>query len=224
MLNQESFFCSLEATDQLFDIGDTVFRVTLGEVEQATVTESFECTDHVNPFSGKTIRYYSRLLSGGNACFGKYDVGVRFFANEEDALARAALNLAGEDVRTILMDPADADEWAAYRDDGQSRKASHHLYACCARFGNMVYRKGWFTYVFLDEYPDEKKALAAYRKEAECLLGEFSGKPKTYSPAPLETLLIYGRGDGCWAETEYAYNNWYGGLIGQRTGPPSGRR
>ena len=213
MTQQESLFSTLAATDQMFEVGDTVFEVVLGEVRPLVVTGTFEVTDRCETFGGNTVRYDADYLTGGHHVFGKYDVGKYIFATEQDALAQVTINLADKNVHTILMNPADADEWIAYRENGTSEGRHQPLYACFARFGNMVYQKGCMNYHFMNEYADEKTAKREYRKLTKNVTGKPEDEFNGCSPAPLEIVTLYGRGDGKWAQCDYAFNQWYDGYF-----------
>lgn len=212
MLMQDTLFDALEASDQIYDVGDVVHHVILDKVSKCTVEGTFECKDYGDPFSGPTIRYHAKLEGGCGHTFGKYDVGVTIFDSREEAQAKGALNLMELGVSVIRADSILPDEYVAYREARPREYMNQALFGCCALIGGtMVYRKGGYTYHFLDDYGDEKAARRAYRKELASLKREFD----QYDSAEVgfEARDCYGRGDGHWAACEYAYNNWFGGLY-----------
>lgn len=212
MMMQETLFDSLEPTDQIYNVGDVVHYVILDVVKKCMIEWTFECKDRRNPYSGPTVRYSAVLENGCGHTFGKYDVGESIFDSREEAESKGARNLAELGVSVVRAESIVPDEYVAYEDKEVRPHMKRTLYGCCALVGGtMVYRKGCHTYHFLDEYNGEKAARKAYRKELAVLKREFSQFES--ADAVFEAEDCYGVGDGHWSACEYAYNNWYGGLL-----------
>lgn len=190
------------ATDQILEIGQVVFKVICGEVIPYEVSSTFECKDRFD-INLKTVRYHLRNSKGGGDTIGKYDIFARevYFANESDAREKAHENLNVLDViRAVEIEPI---KYSAY--------ASNDKICVVALLpNNKVYRKGVYTYAFIDQYTNEQDAFKQYKKEINNqidYINNFCPNDKYEETDPV-FQDVYGMGDGHWASPEYALNNW----------------
>ena len=186
--------------DRVLDVGDEVWRVTIDVVERFVVDGDFECEDYRAGDGSKTLRYWVTCPESGlGDTIGKYDLAHadRYFKDEAAARAKARENLAGWDViRAAGMEPVELSviEYAG-------RQA-----VCAVLPGNVVYRKGVYTYAFAEAFSGEADARKAFADAAES--NGMTDPAAVPSSAPPAFEDVYGLGDGRWASAHYAYRNW----------------
>lgn len=214
-MSQLSIFDALSATDKLFDEGDKVYRVSLDIVDELTVTGTFEVGDR-HADGEKTVRYWAT-----SGVFGKYDMGVTHFFTYEEARAVADANLESGIFKVIRADEMDVLEFAAWEEPEPTHGRVDPLYACCAlvKVGETfcVYYESVCCYHYMDEYPSEKKARSAYRRQLADIKAnatsnsggnfDWDEKPK-WPESELKLRDVYGKGDGKWAHPDYVRNQW----------------
>jgi hypothetical protein len=208
-MTQASMFEFSDSIDKMFDVGDTVYRVTLDIVEEFRVVDTFDV--FYRDENAKRTRYHVNSVSGvGCDVFGFFDIGRTYFSDFEEAYAKARDNFeSGLFAKRNLDEEVIVESWARELVDRDG--TLRHMYvALTEAFGGYgVLWKGPYTYRFMDEFDSLDGARAAYREKLEELRREGDGF-MVYE-VQLDVRLVdplYGSGDGRWASPEYA-NRWY---------------
>lgn len=216
---QQSIFDVIGADDQMFDVGDQVWRVTIDVIERYFVSGTFDCKDFKVGDGRSTMRYHlskiwhegdgidKRVESQRFGVIGKYDVGVRYFKTLEDAQVAATANMnAWKVMRAEDQKPVEA--------VGYSYDDLHASFAILAE--NVVYRQSWYSYAFAKRHPSAsaaKKAYAEAIKEA-LKLASINTSSDVGECTPI-FHDIYSLDGESWASPEYALNNF----TPQKSGP-----
>lgn len=214
---QQSIFDLIPADDQMFEIGDEVWRVTIDVVERFFVSGTFDCKDYALGDGSKTVRYHlSKLFMPGDGIvdrlgtgqsfdtIGKYDIGDRFFRTPEEAQAKAAENLLTWKVmRGHDMEPV---ECIGYEMDGRAGK----LTATFAILpGNIVYRKSWYSYGIANRVESAWQAARSYEEWIAVSLKEGASG---HESEPLECRPtfedVYSIDGDRWGSAGYALRNF----------------
>lgn len=208
-MTQASMFEFSDSVDRMFDVGDTVYRVTLDIVEEFRVVDTFDV--FYRDENAKRTRYHVNSASGrGSDVFGFFDVGRTYFSDFEEAFAKARDNFeSGLFAKRSMDEEVIVESWSRklVDRDGTVRHMYVALTEAFGRYG--VLWKGPYTYRFMDEFASLDRARAAYREKHVELRREGDGC-RVYE-IPFDASLVeplYGSGDGRWASLEYA-NRWY---------------
>ena len=208
-MTQASMFEFSDSVDRMFDVGDTVYRVTLDIVEEFRVVGTFDV--FYRDEKVKRTRYHVESASGSvSDVFGFFDVGRTYFSDFEEASAKAGDNLeSGIFAKRSPEESTIVESWARKLVDRE--ETVRHMYiALTEAFGKYgVLWKGPYTYRFMDEFTSIDKARLAYRKKLRELRRE--GEHRMVYEMQFDVSLVgplYGKGDGRWASPEYA-ERWY---------------
>lgn len=215
-MNQPSIFDLMyedaPATDDVFNVGDKVYRVRLDVVDEMTVTGSFVLHDS-RCENGKRTRYHVETESGGHDIFDQFTLGTAFFDNREDAEVVARRNLESGEFNVIRASEIEPIEFKAWE---VSVEHSRSLYACCAlvkaRDSFAVYHKKLYHYEWMDAYGSEAEARKAYAKEMKLVASNveinYGYVRRYYKDADLRIIDLYGIHDGIWSAPDYVRFNW----------------
>lgn len=213
---QQSIFDVIGADDQMFDVGDQVWRVTIDVIERYFVSGTFDCKDFKAGDGRLTMRYHlSKIWHEGDGVaervdgqrfgiIGKYDVGVRYFKTLEEARVSAVANMnVWKVMRAEDLKPVETVGYSHEDDYGDL----HASFAILPE--NMVYRQSWYSYAFAKQYPSAavaKKAYAEAIEEALKLESINTGlKVNECDPVFRDVYSLDGKN---WASPEYALNNF----------------
>lgn len=209
-MTQASMFEFSDSVDRMFDVGDTVYRVTLDIVEEFRVVGTFDV--FYRDEKVKRTRYHVESASGSvSDVFGFFDVGRTYFPDFEEALVKARENLKSGGF--AKLDPEDmsvVESWA--REVVDSKGVVRHEYAVLismfGRFG--VLWKKLYTYRFVEEYEDLDKAGRSCLEKIREMERDRGPRLKIFEMKFDRRLVepLYGNGDGRWASPEYA-ERWY---------------
>ena len=182
----------------LVENGTTVYKVMRCKYEPYIVESSVVCNHR---------RFYDLIQDcGGYIGHGRFSnkaFGLNYFVNIEDAEAKVSEYIANNE--TLEVKEEDAEEKCVYsyirKVDGKK------IYAYYLKYpdGKVVY-KDYMTYVFAEQFPDEKslgKWIAKFRKKISS-----AEDAKEEAEHEVPKMRLYKTKEDLYADPEYMYYGW----------------